>query len=60
MSKQKKNKLVKVSKTFDHSKWNVFDFVEKLELDDVGLNPCKNIKESLVTHEELVFTFGVK
>lgn len=31
-----------------------------MEVDDAGLNPHKNIKESLVTHEELVSTFGVR
>jgi hypothetical protein len=60
VSKREKDKLVRVSQTFDHSKWDVFDFAKKLELDDVGLNPYKDIKEFLVTYEELVFTFGVR
>lgn len=56
----RKIKVVRVSQTFDCLEWNVFDFAKKLELDDVGLNPCKDIKEFLVTHEELVFTFSVR
>jgi hypothetical protein len=60
MGKQEKDKLVKVSQTFDCLEWNVFDFAKKLELDDASLNPHKDIKEILVTHEELVFTFGVR
>jgi hypothetical protein len=56
----RKIKVVRVSQNFDCLKWNVFDFAKKLELDNVGLNPCKEIKEFLVTHEELVFTFGVR
>jgi hypothetical protein len=58
LCKQRKDKLVKVKQTLDCSKWSVFDFVEKWEHDYASLNPCKDIKESLVTHEELVSTFG--
>ncbi len=36
------------------------NFVEKLEFDDASLDPHKDIKESLVTHEKLVYTFGVR
>jgi hypothetical protein len=36
VSKWEKDKFVRVSQTFDRSKWNVFDFAKKLELDDVG------------------------
>jgi hypothetical protein len=35
-----------VSQTFDRLDWNVFDFAKKMELDDVGLNPRKEIKKS--------------
>jgi hypothetical protein len=56
----KKDKLVRVSQTLNRLEWNVFDFAEKLELDDASLNPHKDIKETLVTHDELVSTFGVR
>jgi hypothetical protein len=59
VSKREKEKLHKVSHTFSHSFWNVFKFVEKVQLGNKGLNlqVCKAITASLVSHNEITYVW---
>ncbi len=49
--RRQKEKLQRVSETFECTFWSLEDFSVKLELNNFGINPCHDIDSSVVSHE---------
>jgi hypothetical protein len=60
VSKREKEKLQKVSHTFNQLGWEVFDFTNRLELCCESSHPRKEIIVSIVALEKITFIFGAK
>ncbi len=60
ISKREKEKIHRMNHTFSRSFWNVFEFVEKIQLGSKGLNACKEITASLISYDEITSVFGAR
>ncbi len=53
-----KEKLKRVNHTFGRVDWSLDDYHQRLKLNNVGLNPHKDVDSNLVSNEELESVFG--
>jgi hypothetical protein len=57
ISKRHKQKLEWASQSFSCASWTLSDFATNLNLVAIGLDPCKDIINKVISQDEFVYVF---